>query len=119
MNARNAKLKGRRAEEEIRNEVNEKKGTRNQARKTKSRYCYVCGDTGGHIARNCPQRKDKVGYIGKRGNALTLIAESVHTTAIPAIPDVAATKSALERFESWNADSGSTHHMTSDATALT
>ena len=78
-----------------------------------------CGDTGGHIARNCPQRKDKVGYIGKRGNALTLIAESVHTTAMPAIPDVAATKSAPERFESWNADSGSTNHMTPDATVLT
>ena len=38
---------------------------------------------------------------------------------MPSIPDVAATKSAPERFESWNANSGSTNHMTPDATALT
>ena len=41
--ARNAKLKGRSAEEKIRNQANEKGGTRNQMRKTKSRCCYVCG----------------------------------------------------------------------------
>ena len=37
--ARNAKLKERSAEEKISNEVNEKEGTRNQMRKTKSRCC--------------------------------------------------------------------------------
>ena len=40
--ARNAKSNGRRAEEEIRSEANEKKGTRDQGRKTKPRCCYVC-----------------------------------------------------------------------------
>ena len=63
--ARNAKPKGRRAEEEIRNEANEKEDTGDQGRKTKSRCCYVCGETDGHKARNCSQRKDKAEYTGK------------------------------------------------------
>ena len=117
--ARNAKSKERRVEEEIRNEANEKKGTRDQGRNTKSRCCYVCGETDGHTASNCPQRKDKAEYTGKGGKAQTLITKSVHTKSMPAIPGVAVTKSAPEEFESWNADSGSTEHVTPDATALT
>ena len=38
---------------------------------------------------------------------------------MPAIPGNAVTKSAPEGFESWIADSGSTGHMTPDATPLT
>ena len=114
----NAKLKERSAEEKISNEANEKEGTRNQMRKTKSRCCYVCGETDGHIARNCPQRKGKTEYTGKEGNARTLITKSVHTTSMSAIPGVAVIKSAPEGFESWIADSGSTEHMTPDATTL-
>ena len=87
-------------------------------RKTKSRCCYVCGETDGHIARNCPQRKGKTEYTGKEGNARTLITKSVHTTSMSAIPGVAVIKSVPEGFESWIADSGSTEHMTPDATAL-
>ena len=116
--ARNTKPKGRSAEETISNEANEKEGTRNQMRKTKSRDCYICGETDGHIARNCLQRKGKTEYTGKGGNARTLITKSVHTTSMSAIPGVAVTKSAPEGFEMWNADSGSTEHMTPDATAL-
>ena len=41
--ARNVKPKERPAEEEIKNEANEKGGTRDQGRKTRSRCCYVCG----------------------------------------------------------------------------
>ena len=114
---RNAKPKRRCAEEEIRNEANEKEGIRDQGRKTKSRCCYFCGETDGHIARKCPQRKDKVKYTGKGGNARTLITKSVHATPMSAIPGVEVPKSAPERFESWNADLGSTEHMTPDATA--
>ena len=117
--ARNAKPKGRNAEEEIRNEANEKKGTRNQMGKTNSRCCYVCGEADEHIARNCPQRKDKTEYTSKGGNARLLTMKSVHATPMPAIPGVEVTKSAPEGFEMWNADSGSTEHMTPDATALT
>ena len=116
--ARDAKPKRRSAEEEISNETNEKEGTRNQMRKTKSRCCYVCGETGGHIARNCPQRKGKTECTGKGGNAQTLITKSVHITSMSAIPGVAVAKSAPEGFDSWIADSGSTEHMTPDATAL-
>ena len=117
--ARNAKPKGRSAEEKISHEANEKEGTRNQMRKTKSRCCYVCGETDGHVAKNCPQRKDKAEYTGKGRNARTLITKSVHATPMSAIPSVEVTKSAPEGFEMWNADSGSTEHMTPDATALT
>ena len=102
--ARNATPKGRSDEDEISNEANEKEGTRNQMRKTKSRCCYVCGETDGHIARNCPQREDKAEYTGKGGNARTLITKSVHTKSMSAIPGVAVTKSAPEGFEMWNAD---------------
>ena len=116
--ARSAKPKGRSAEEKISHEANEKEGTRNQMRKIESRCCYVCGETDGHIARNCPQRKGNAEYIGKEGNARTLITKSVHTTSMSAIPGVAVTKSAPEGFESWIADSGSTEHITPDATAL-
>ena len=84
----------------------------------KSRCCYVCGETDGYIARNCPQRKGKTEYIGKEENARTLITKSVHTTSMSAIPDVAVTKSAPEGFESWIADSASTEHITPDPTAL-
>ena len=117
--ARNAKSKGRSAEEKNSNSVNEREGTRNQTRKTKSRCCYICGETDGHIARNCPQCKGKAEYTGKEGNARTLIVKSAHTTSMSVIPGVAVTRSAPAGFESWIADSGSTEHMTSDATALT
>ena len=53
------------------------------------------------------------------GDAGTLIAKFAHTTSMSSIPGVAVTISAPEGFESWNADSGSTEHMTPDATALT
>ncbi|CAN0189060.1 unnamed protein product [Ascophyllum nodosum] len=115
---RSTKPKGRSAEEKINHEANEKEGTRNQMRKMKSRCCYVCGETDGHTARNCSQRKGKTEYIGKEGNARTLITKSVHTTSMSAIPGVAVTKSAPEGFEIWIADSGSTEHITPDATAL-
>ena len=36
-----------------------------------------------------------------------------------AVPGVAVTKSAPEEFESWNADSGSTQHMTQGANVFT
>ena len=117
--ARNTKPGGRHAEEEIRNEANEKEGTRDQGIKTKSRCYYVCGETGGHMARNCSQRKSKAEYTGKAGKARTLIAKSVHTTSMSVIPGVAVTRSAPEGCENWNADSGSTEHITPDATALT
>ena len=117
--SRKAKPKGQSAEEEISNEANEKKGTRSQMRTTKSRCSYVCGETDGHIARNCPQRKGKTEYTGIGGNARILIAKSVHTTSMSAIPGVEVTKSAPEGFEMLNAGSGSTEHMTPDATALT
>ena len=68
---------------------------------------------------NCPQRKDKAEYVGKGGSARTLIAKSVHTTSMHAIPGVAVTKSAPAGFETWNVDSGSTEHMTPDVTAVT
>ena len=117
--ARNAKPSGQRAEEGIRYEATEKEGTRGQGRKTKSRWCYVCRDTDRYIARKSLQRKDRDEYTGKEGNALTLIAKSVHTTFMFAIPGVAVTKSAPEGFESWNEDLGSTEHMTQLVTALT
>ncbi|CAN0442399.1 unnamed protein product, partial [Ascophyllum nodosum] len=88
-------------------------------RKTKSRCGYVCRETDGHIARNCPRRKGKTEYTDEGGNARTLITKSVHTTSMSAIPGIAATKSAPEGFDTWIADSGSTKHMTPDATALT
>ena len=94
--ARNTKPRGRRAEEKIRNEANKKVCIRDQGRKTKSRCCYVCGETDGHIARYCPQRKDKAECTGKGGNVRTLIAKSVHTTSMFAITGVAVTKSAPE-----------------------
>ena len=117
--ARNAKPKGRRAEEEIKNEANEKEGTRDQGRKTKSRCCYVCGETDGYITRNCLQRKDNNEYTSKAGNARTLSAKSVHATPMSTIPGIEVTKSAPAGFEVWNKDSGSAEHMTPDATALT
>ena len=88
-------------------------------RKTKSRCCYICGETDGHVARSCPQREDKAEYTGKGGNARTLVTKSVHATPLSAIPGVEVTESASEGFEMWNANSGSTEHMTPDATALT
>ena len=103
--AGNTKPKGRSAEEKIRHEANDKAGTRNQMRKTKSRCSYVCGETDGHVARNCPQRKDKAEYTGKGGNARTLITKYVHATPLSTIPGVEVTKSAPEEFEMWNADS--------------
>ena len=106
--ARNVKPNGRSAEEKISNEANEMKGTRDQMRETKSRCCYVCGETDGHIARSCPQRKGKTDYTGKGGDARTPITKSVHTTSMSAIPGVELTKSAPEGFGMWIADSGST-----------
>ena len=116
--ARNAKSRGRRADTEINNEANEKRGTRDQERKTKSRCCYVCGEADGHIARNCLKRKDNAEYTGKGENARILIAKFAHTTSMSAILGVVVTVSAPEGFEIWNADSGSIEHMTSDATVL-
>ena len=117
--SRNATRKGQSAEEETSNEANEKEGTRNQMRTTKSRCSYVCGETDGHTARICPQRKGNTEYTGKGGNARIPIAKSVHTTSMSAIPSVEVTKSAPGGREMWNADLGSTEHMTPDATALT
>ena len=117
--ARNAKPREQRAEEKIKIEANKKEGIRGQGRKTKSRFCYVCGETDGHIARYCPRHKDKAECTGKGENVRTLIAKSVHTTSMFAITGVAVTKSAPEVFERWIADSGSTEHMTPDVTAFT
>ena len=101
------------------NEANGTEGTRDEGRKTKSGYCYVCGETDGRMARNCPQRKYKAEYTGKRGNARTLVMKSVHATPMSAISGVGVTKSAPERFERWIAGSGSTENMTPNVTAFT
>ena len=91
--------------------------TRNQGRKTNSRYCYACEETE-HITRNCPQRKDKVEDTGKGGNAQTLVVKPVSATSMSANPCIAVTKSTPEGFESWNADSDVPKRMTPDAAFL-
>ena len=100
--------KGQRAEEGIRHE---------DTKKPKPRRCYVCGEAG-HMARNCPQRKDRSGESSKGGKSRTLIARSVCSTNKSATPGVTVSKPESDRFESWSADSGATEHMTPDATAL-
>ena len=60
--------------------------------------------------RKAPRTKGE-----RRSRGAVVSAEKLMGTAIPG---VAVTKSAPEGFEMWNVNSGSTEHMTPDATAL-
>ena len=65
-----------------------------------------------------PSAKTRPRSPANDGTHGILIAKPVRTTPMFATPGVAGSKSALERFESWNADSDSTEPMTPDATTL-